>query len=609
MTELAALNIRITGDSADLSAAVSRATGDLQKIESAAKRANTATTVMASGMGRGGAAMASLSANSKQLSWQLSQIVQQGTVTGQWAQAFAVQLGDIVPLVAGGGLLAAGISSLAMVGLPLLADAFMSGGEEAATFADTLDHLKSVTDEIKAAQDILAMSLPDLYAKYGLYAAAVRDAAAALVELNIAEAQDALNNAIIDGADALGQFAGAANTAFQSGVTMQQGLVNIRDSFGLVGAEASQLQRAFVQLQQAAGFDEQVRAANNLLSVMTQLGVPVSALPPELRNALVQTQQLTIQGAELKNEMNNAASATSLLSQLAPKGGWLSGAISDAKALGAALWDAANAKAAAGFEYGTYTEGGMDAARRGQMGGLGGSTRVSGAGLASPRVGGGGGGGGGGTNPIVAELEALQNALMTQEQAQIDSFTRQQETLRSALEQRLITQQEYNSLMEEAQRQHGEAMSQIDAYRYGDGLLKAETFMGDMAEAMAMGSEKMQGVARKFAAVEALINAWRSYSQTLADPSLPFFAKFAAAAKVFAAGMGAVNAIKGGGGGGGTVSSAASASAAGAQSSPLMVSLNTIGSGDFISRADLGNLLDRLSQAAGDRGYKIMVPA
>ena len=45
-----------------------------------------------------------------------------------------------------------------------------------------------------------------------------------------------------------------------------------------------------------------------------------------------------------------------------------------------------------------------------------------------------------------------------------------------------------------------------------------------------------------------MVNAYLAASQALADPTVPFFAKFAAVAQVLATGMGLVNAIKGGGG-------------------------------------------------------------
>jgi hypothetical protein len=86
--------------------------------------------------------------------------------------------------------------------------------------------------------------------------------------------------------------------------------------------------------------------------------------------------------------------------------------------------------------------------------------------------------------------------------------------------------------------------------------------MGDMASALQGGNERMARIARVFGAGEALVNAWRAYSQVLADPTLPFFAKIPAALSVLSAGLGAVQAIKGGGSGGATAGGAASAATA-----------------------------------------------
>jgi hypothetical protein len=208
---------------------------------------------------------------------------------------------------------------------------------------------------------------------------------------------------------------------------------------------------------------------------------------------------------------------------------------------------------------------------------------------------------------VQAELEALQQSLKSQAELQLEAYTAQQTMLETALAQRLITQQEYAALMEEAQRSHTDKMGEIDAYRYGSGLLQAETFFGDMASALAGGNEKMMKISKAFGAAEALINAWRAYAQTLADPSLPFLAKFAAAAKVLAAGMGAVNAIKGGGGSRGAAA-AGGGQAAPAQT-PLAVRLTGFGPNDLFTGSMIGSLLDRLSDEAGDRGYKIMVAA
>ena len=152
--------------------------------------------------------------------------------------------------------------------------------------------------------------------------------------------------------------------------------------------------------------------------------------------------------------------------------------------------------------------------------------------------------------------------------------------------------------MEAAHEQHSARMADIDVYRYGTGLQQAETFFGQMATSFQTGSEKMQRVARTFGAIEALINAYRAYNQTLADPSLPFFAKFAAAASVLSAGIGAVNAIKGSGGGGvtGATPGIAAQQAAPQTSQNVAIQLQ----GDIFGRDQIESLINQINQATED---------
>ena len=238
--------------------------------------------------------------------------------------------------------------------------------------------------------------------------------------------------------------------------------------------------------------------------------------------------------------------------------------------------------------------------------------------FASPdQTGAAGGNGGGGSDPITAEIERLQQSLMTEEQLEMESYAKRQAMLQQALEQRVVTQEDYAKLMESAQAQHQSRMSDIDVYRYGTGVEQAEAFMGGMANALQGGNEQMQKISRAFGAAEALINAWRAFSQTMADPSLPFFAKFGAAASVLSAGMGAVSAIKSGSKtsgaatGGAARASAAMASSGGAgggsaaaaapdQSQIVNISLT----GDSIGRDGMASLFDQINKGLA-KGYRI----
>lgn len=175
-------------------------------------------------------------------------------------------------------------------------------------------------------------------------------------------------------------------------------------------------------------------------------------------------------------------------------------------------------------------------------------------------------GGGGKANSLQTQLESLEKALMSEEELERASYDRRRETLRNALEQNLLTREEHYNLVEELNKKHSEKMAEIDVWRYGTATQQLASGLGVMADVFAAGNEKMQKVAQVFGAGEALINAWRAYSQVLADPSVPFWGKFAAAASVLTAGMRAVTAIKGlsGGGASGAAVGAVSGGAGGA---------------------------------------------
>lgn len=121
-------------------------------------------------------------------------------------------------------------------------------------------------------------------------------------------------------------------------------------------------------------------------------------------------------------------------------------------------------------------------------------------------------------------------------------------------------------------------------------------------------SQKLLAISKSFGAAQALVNAWQAYSEVLKDPTLPWWARIAAAANVAAAGFGAVNAIKNvsAGGGGGSASGSGGAAAASAPPRPLEATLNLTGPFAEALQGALDPLLDGLREAAGDRGYQLL---
>lgn len=631
MTELSALNVRIYGDSNDLQADLARARGALSAFETQAEKAGIAANRAGGARGAGGlsSGLGRLSNVSGQargqiqnVSYQLQDMVVQLQMGTRWTTVMAQQ----VPQLAGGfGALGAAIGILAAVGFSALGLAMASTSTQAETFDDTLDQLRGTTEQLKQAQDILAMSLPELYEQYGLYAEAVRQAARALVELNMAQAQDALNTAVIDGAEALGQYAGAANTAFSSGVTLGQGLLNIKNDFGLVNQEARALQDAFRQLRDAQGFDAQVAAAQNLLATMRELGVPVSKLPADLRAALIQTQQLTIEGANLERETVQAgAAANSLTASM--KGAYSQYYATRIEAAGLASETQRAANAFAALQQNmeaaskTYSGRGGDPRTSSQRGF--GEFTYTGPALDAnnnPIARGGGGGGGGGVNPLVGDLETLQQSLATQTEILNEWYATGLETLQLAREQELLTEQGYWDAKTRLQEQYNARSMEL---MQEETQMRQQTFsaMGDLLTQFGAKNKLAAKAAVALNAAQRIseIKANTAAAATRALAELGPIAGPPAAARIKAygavqAGIAAASAALriGGGGGGSGGGGGGAATAGGAVSGPperpLDVMLNTYGPGEFIRGADFGVMLDRLNEVAGDRGYRLMM--
>ena len=189
-----------------------------------------------------------------------------------------------------------------------------------------------------------------------------------------------------------------------------------------------------------------------------------------------------------------------------------------------------------------------------------------------PDVGSGDGGSGGGSDAFAADLERLQQRFASEAEIQIAAYEEQQALLDEALARKAISQEQYYALSEEMAQEHNQKMSDIDVWRYGTGLEKAEAFFGGMADALQSGNERMQAIGKKFAAIEALMNAWRAFNQVLADPSVPAYAKIPQGLAVLGAAMNAVKAIGGGGGGGARANQAASVAAPSAPQNVVNVS-------------------------------------
>lgn len=466
------------------------------------------------------------------------------SVAGGLASAFTSLVSPMALLTVG---TIAGGAALAQWGMKA-----MGAGRQAVTFDDIMGNLRETMSSADRITGILEASVYDLRQEYGYAAEAVRGLAVQQAQLTAAQATRRMSEELSVANEALRQYVQTSSSAFRSGTTLGAAMMNVARDFNVTEVQARSLSRAMLELRDAQSYDEQREALQRVLDLMDEYGADLSAIPPELSRAI--------------NEMITLVSETDRATEAMRQLGAEARGVSVGVMLSADDPDLLPPEPVS----------------------------------APARTGGGGGGG----NQLQSELEALQQSLMSQEQLQIESFQRQQEVLQQALEQRLITQQEYAAMMEAAQSQHQDRMSQIDVWRYGSGLQQAETFFGQMAGAMQSGNERMMQVAKAFGAAEALINAFRAYNQVIADPSLPWFAKIPAALGVLSAGMNAVNAIKGiGSGGGGSSAGVASGAASGGASASAGVSRNVaiqLTGGNMFSRDQVINLINGINEAVED---------
>jgi len=132
------------------------------------------------------------------------------------------------------------------------------------------------------------------------------------------------------------------------------------------------------------------------------------------------------------------------------------------------------------------------------------------------------------------------------------------------------------------------------------------SYFRSLGNLMGSEGERMGRIAAAFDAIQAVRNAWVAYTEALATPGLGVFSRFLYAAQVFAAGMGAVSAIKnigGSGGGGGSPAGAPSVPSGQDEQSGGGVSRNVaiqLVGGDMFSRDSVISLINGINEAVED---------
>lgn len=212
-------------------------------------------------------------------------------------------------------------------------------------------------------------------------------------------------------------------------------------------------------------------------------------------------------------------------------------------------------------------------------------------------------------------LDALLEELQTEREILTEWYDLALEDLQGATDAQLEAVGGRHEALERLETEHQERLREIKDQANGGALANAETFFGAMATLTAAAGERSVKAARIFGAAEALINTYRAQALVLADPTVPFWGKFAAVAAIGAAGFGMVAAIKGGGGGGGggasvsggTAAAASSTAATSAPPDPTRLLIEPINPKAIFTGQALIDLVDGIKKEFGNQGLVIGV--
>lgn len=576
-----------------------------ERVGNAFLGAGHAAAPMYGVMGRVGQAMGGARGQIQNVAFQLQDMAVQLQAGTSASVVFAQQGSQIASAF---GPVGAVIGALAAIGIPALAFAFGSAGEQAQTVEDRLAALSSALDAYVTASQSARQTSAELAAEYGNLATQAQAALTAIAAAERLAAIQALNQEVATLAATFGTFEGAVDGLI--GSNLETTLFNIRNELNVTGEAAVRIQKALEALSQARGPEAVASAAARLRKELIDAGVAAnSQLVVGLNNAekaairlAAETQRSAVSADQLASNMAGAyavyAQTRSMATELANE---------TARAAQAAQSLAAyNAELSM-----TGQSSGPDAARSLVQFGGPVAMQPSGAGMAYRAPAGGGGGGGGAGRDFEGELAAFQEGLATEVELEAAQYEQRQTLLQEFLDARVLTLEEYQAYMEQIKMDHEARIGEIEAEAYQRRLSQTADLFGALAGIAQAGGQRMVKAVAALQAIEGTINAYGAAIKALNTPGISLAGRFAAYASVLAAGLKGVAAIRsaggigGGSGGGGSVGSAGGATQAAAQG-PLQVSLNTFGAGDLINRADLGNLLDRLNREAGDRGYTIL---
>jgi len=215
----------------------------------------------------------------------------------------------------------------------------------------------------------------------------------------------------------------------------------------------------------------------------------------------------------------------------------------------------------------------------------------------------GGGGAGAGIKDMFAQrLEALQEGLQTEAETVQAWYDEGLTTLQTALEQKMLTEEEYRALRERLEQEHNERLGRIREMGNQSGVEAALSGGAEILNAVGQTNKKALRMAKVFSAAQALISTYQGAAKELDKGVLGF----ATAAAVIAKGISFVAAIRGvsesGSGSAGGGSSAAGAVASGGGTTETRTANINFYGGFQPTQETIGMIASGLNDWLGDGG-------
>lgn len=223
----------------------------------------------------------------------------------------------------------------------------------------------------------------------------------------------------------------------------------------------------------------------------------------------------------------------------------------------------------------------------------------------------------GAAEALAARLEALRQSLMNEEQLEIDSHAKRLEEIQKFFEDGAILRGEYDTMLEAAQQQHADRMTEIakrqideEARLRGQLVGNVAGIFGSLSNLAETFGDKGLAASKAFGVAEAIINTAQGITKALAQGGALGFTGAAAVAAAGAAQIATILSTNKGGssrpsvGGSGAASTAAVPAP---QRSGLTIDLSGLSPTDLFSGAQVAGILDGLKEYLGTQGQELAI--